>query len=120
MEAFCADHKVSYIEVLYEWPASLFEAFYAAYARRKIADELSSKRGLEIAAVWGNPNLDTEKDPELRQKLQKEIDAAYSRAISAIYGQLPEQNEESIDYDDDPFWQAAKRGMEKHSLPDSA
>jgi hypothetical protein len=117
VEAFCAEHSVKHEEVLYEWPSSKFEAFYGAYARRKVADELSQKRALEVAAVWGNPNLDTEKDPRLRQKIQEQIDAAYSTAIAGLYGDLPEQNIDQIDTDD-PFWQAAERGKQSRQLPE--
>jgi hypothetical protein len=116
VEAFCAEHTQSYEEVLYEWPSSKFEAFYAAYTRRKVADELSEKRALEIAAVWGNPNLDTEKDPRLRQKIQEQIDSAYSTAIAGLYDELPEQNADQIDTDD-PFWAAAQKGKQKRQLP---
>jgi hypothetical protein len=116
VEAFCSEHTVSFDEVLYEWPTTKFLAFYEAYARRKVADELSLKRSLEMSAIWGNSNYDTEKDPQLRAKLQTEIDKAYTTAIAGLYGDLPQQQENEID-EDDPFWQAQKRGMEKRKLP---
>lgn len=102
---------------MYEWPASKFISFYGAYARRKIADELSLKRSLEIAALWGNSNYDNEKDPQLRAKLMETVDSAYSKAIAGLYGELQEQQvEEEID-ENDPFWQAMERGLAKRKLP---
>lgn len=114
VEAFTAEHNVTHEEVLYEWPASRFEAFYAAFARRKVADELSQRRSLEIAALWGNPNLDTEDDPRLRQKIMQEVDEQISRAIARLYGAEVEDDEPDMD---DPFWQAAERGKQKRKLP---
>lgn len=115
VEAFTAEHNLTYEEVLYEWPASRFEAFYGAFARRKVAEELSLRRSQEIAATWGNPNLDQENDPRLRQKIMQEIDEHMSRAIARLYGA---EDDEEPDMDD-PFWQAAERGKQKWKLPNA-
>ncbi len=118
MEAFLSEHSYATIDdVLYGWPATKFEALYEAYCRRKVADELSNRRALEIAAVWGNTNLDQENEKDLRQKLQEQIDESYSNSIASVYGEL-EQLDATVDYDSDPFFAAAKRGMEKRKLPD--
>jgi hypothetical protein len=114
VEAFCAEHKIDVDSVLYEWPASRFEALYEAFAKRKVADELSQKRALELAAVWGNPNLDTKENPKLRQELQADIDEAYSQAIYSLYNDV-EDEEEEIDKDD-PFFAAMQRGLKKRGI----
>lgn len=120
VEAFCAEHQVPYKTVLYEWPASLFEALYGAYAKRKVADELSQRRSLEMAALWGNSNYDSEKDPDLRAKFMESVDERYSDALQRLYSADPfasqHDDEDDPDYDD-PFWQAMKRGIEKRKLP---
>lgn len=116
MEAFTAEHNVTIDEVLYDWPSSKFEALYEAYMRRMIANDLSQRRGLEIAAVWGNSNYDDNDKPELRANIMQSINDRFTATLNALYGGGPEEVEEKID-EDDPFWQAAKRGMEKRQLP---
>jgi len=103
---------------LWEWPASKFEKFYEAYAKRKVADELSHRRALETAALWGNTNLDTEENENARQTLMQSIDTSYSTAIKMVYGEEVDLPEKEVDWDD-PWWAAAKRGMEKRKLPDT-
>lgn len=114
MEAFCAEHKEGIDEVLYDWPATKFESLYEAYSKRKIANELSERRSLEMAAVWGNPNLDSEKNPDIRSKWMDGIDQRFSKAIAALYNDDIGSEEEEIDYDD-PFFRPLKN---KHKLPE--
>lgn len=115
MEAFCAEHQVPIEEVLYDWPASKFEAFYDAFSRRKVAEELTLRRAVEIAAVWGNTNMDQKDNPELREKFQKGIEERFTNAIASLYGGGPEPEPE-VD-EDDPFFQAMERGLRKRKLP---
>jgi hypothetical protein len=119
VEAFCAEHKVDIDEVLYDWPASKFESLYDAFSRRKVAEELTLRRALEVAAVWGNTNMDSKESPELRQKFQKEIEENFTRAIASLYGDGSSAASEPVaDYDkDDQFFAAMERGMEKRKLP---
>lgn len=114
VEAFTSEHNESIDTVLFDWPSSKFEALYEAYSRRKIADALSARRDQEIAALWGNTNLDTEKDPELRQKMMDAVDKQFSDAIAALYGDL---EEEEVDWDD-PFLAPTKKSMEDMKLPE--
>lgn len=109
MEAFCSDHNVTFDEVLYDWPARKFEGLYDAYCRRKMADELSYRRGLEMAAIWANANA----DDEARQKTQLVIDEIYSKSIYKLYeGRGQEDVEDNGPDYSDPFWQAAERGLQ--------
>lgn len=116
MEAFCAEHNVSSEEVLYDWPSSRFEAFYAAFTKRKIADELAERKRLEMAALWSNPNLDNDDQPQARSNALTQLEENYDQAITLLYTPASERKLVEID-EDDPFWKAAKRGMEKHKLP---
>lgn len=118
MEAFCSEHTVDIDTVLYDWPASKFEALYEAFAKRKVAEELSQRRALEMSALWGNSNYDSKEQPEIRQKLMEMVDEQYSTALRSLYeGNLETKQEEDIDWDD-PFFAASKRGIEKRKLPD--
>jgi hypothetical protein len=90
---------------------------YEAYAKRKVADELSNRRSLETAALWANTNLDTTENEGKRQEIGQSIDLGYSTAIAKLYGEIEEEEETQID-EDDPFFQAMERGMQKRSLPD--
>lgn len=117
MEAYTAEHpQVTIEELLYEWPATKFEAFYTAFAKRKIADELTLRRSLEQAAMWGNMNYDSEKDEELRQKLQSAIDTGFSKAIAKLYGEEDEEDKEVEIDPDDPWFKAMEQGMKKHGI----
>ena len=115
VEAFSSEHSETIETILLDWPASKFEALYEAYAKRKIADSLSSKRDLEMAALWGNTNLDNEKTPDLRQNLMDSVDKQYSRAIAYLYGDIDPEDEKT-DWDD-PFLAPTKRKMDEMSLP---
>lgn len=113
IEAFSSEHTEDIDVLLYEWPATKFLALYTAYVKRKVADDLSHRRSLEMAALWGNPNLDQEK--EYRPKQMEAIDHSYSLAIARLYDEIDDEEEE-IDKDD-PFWQAMERGIQKNKLP---
>ncbi len=119
MEAFCAEHKVDFDDVLYGWPSSKFEALYSAFAKRTVANQLAERRNLELAALWGNTNLDNEKKPNLRQEIMEKVDESYSAAINNIYD--PQSAPEIEVDEDDPFWKAMERGIQKYheqELPD--
>ena len=113
VEAFSSEHNESIDTLLFNWPASKFESLYEAYSKRKIADSLSARRDREIASLWGNPNLDNEKKPELRQEMMNAVDEQFSNAIAALYGEIIE---EEVDWDD-PFLAPAKKSMEDMKLP---
>lgn len=120
MEAFSAEHNVTIDELLYEWPASKFQALYSAYAKRKIADELTQRRAMEMAALWGNMNYDQKENEYdehvVRMKIMGIIDKQFSTAIGVLYGEIdPIKEDVQID-EGDPFWQAMERGLEKHKL----
>jgi hypothetical protein len=70
---------------------------YEAYAKRKVADELSSRRSLEMAALWANTNLDTKENEGKRQEIAQRIDHGYSTAIAKLYGEIEEEEETQID-----------------------
>lgn len=62
-----------------------------------------------IAALFSNPNWDDEKSH--REERIKTLNEQYDEAITLVY--YPELREgEEIDWDN-PFWSAAKRGIEK-------
>lgn len=115
VEAFTSEHNESVDTVLLEWPASKFEALYEAYSKRKIADSLSARRDREIAALWGNTNLDNDEKPTLRQELMDKVDEQFSAAIAMLYGEIIIDDEE-VDWDD-PFLAPAKKKMEEMKLP---
>lgn len=117
MEAYTAEHPtVTIDELLYEWPASKFEAFYGAYTKRKMADELMLRRALEMAAMWGNMNYDSQDDKEVRQKLQDAVDQGFSKAIARLYGEIFPEDEEAAINPDDPWFKAIDRGMKERGI----
>jgi hypothetical protein len=115
VEAFSSDHSETIDTIMFDWPASKFEALYEAYAKRKIADSLSARRDIEISALWGNTNMDNEKTPNLRQDLMNALDDQYSNAIAYLYGEIDPAQDET-DWDD-PFLAPTKQKMEEMRLP---
>jgi hypothetical protein len=102
---------------------------YAAYTKRKIADEITQRRALDLAAVWGNPNYDPQEKGEdgARKDIVKIIEESYGKVLDHLYRgtDLPQQPEDDEPDYDDPFWAAMRRGMEsvktgkqKHKLPE--
>jgi hypothetical protein len=111
VEAFCAEHNhVTIDTVLYEWPASRFEKMYEAFAKRKIADDLNSRRNLEMSGIWANSAYEQAEDREARTKMLKAIDSSYSEQIWKLYN--PQEIVDEID-PDDPFWQAMQRSIDR-------
>lgn len=64
------------------------------------------------AALYANPNWDGENSSKRVEQL-KEWAAHFNRAIELVY--YPEGNEPDIDWDN-PFYAAAKRGLERTRL----
>lgn len=50
--------------------------------------------------------------------MAESIDANYSKAIAKLYGE--EIEEEAEINEDDPFFKAMQRGLEKRALPDQS
>jgi hypothetical protein len=111
VEAFCAAHKESVDTVLYEWPASKFEALNNAFHKRQLADSLDQKRSLEIASLYANGNFESS---EKMEEAIMSIGSAYGRSIAALYGAIDKDDIQSeqageVDIDmSDPFFAAMK------------
>lgn len=110
VEAYCAAHNESVDTVLYEWPASKFEALNSAFHKRKIADALDLKRTLEVASLYANGNFE---NAEQMEEAIKSIAASYGRSIAMLYGvvdtadNMTVASETDIDMSD-PFFAAMK------------
>ncbi len=87
-------------------PPRFFEALYLAFQKRKIAEELSNRRNLQIAAIMSNPNYD-EKEVN-KEKVIEDIEEAYKDAINKVYGYI---REDDVDLYANPFFAAGMRGL---------
>ena len=108
VEAFCASHKESVDTVLYEWPASKFEALNTAFQKRTLADALDKKRSLEVASLYANGNFESS---EQMEQAIRSIGEVYGKSIATLYGVgIPqEQSEKEFDINmSDPFFAAMK------------
>lgn len=111
VEAFCAAHNEPVDTVIYEWPASKFEALNKAFQKRALADALNEKRSLEIASLYANGNFE---NSEQMESAIKSIGSMYGKSIASLYGAFDmasadEQEEFDIDMED-PFFAAMKLG----------
>lgn len=97
-----------------EWPASRFEAAYEAMLKRELVDDMRDQKGRMIAALWSNSNYDPQEEGQEspRNSLVEEIEGNFDEAVARVYGYDDESLAEDIDWED-PFFAAAKRGMEK-------
>lgn len=107
VEAFCAAHNESVDTVLYDWPASKFEALNDAFHRRIIADALDHRRALEVSSLYANGNFENEE--KFSQAIES-IQESYGLAIAGLYEKQSEREtiedtEAEIDMND-PFFAA--------------
>lgn len=91
------------------WPTSRFEAIYKAMIQRQAVESIEEQRNAMTAALFANPNWDDSKND--REGRLKELNENYDQAITAIY--FPDKKDgDEIDWDN-PFYAAAKRGLER-------
>lgn len=70
-----------------------------------------------IAALWSNSGFEGNDGANARNKAIADIESNYEDAVYAILaGSRPGEDEQQIDQDN-PFWQAAKKGQAKIKEP---
>lgn len=65
------------------WPWKRFEKFYEAFAKRKIADELTHRKLLLISSFYANPNYDSKEVN--RDDIIKKLEEQFAELIDNIY-----------------------------------
>jgi hypothetical protein len=85
------------------------ESIYTAIIRREAVESIESQRTQMIAALFANPNWDGDNAEKRTQQIQT-LNEHFNKAIESIY--FPKGVEPDIDWDN-PFYAAAKRGLEK-------
>lgn len=83
--------------------------------KRELVDELRQRKNAMIASLWANPSWDGEEAD--RPGVIEQIEEDFDGAVAQVYG-APGQDEEDIDWED-PFFAAAKRGLDKIQVPES-
>lgn len=87
--------------------------------RRQAVEELAQRKNLIVAAIHSNPNWDEEEND--KESFFKNLEFHHTQAIEYIYHPeliaLDEAKKEAVIDWNDPFWQAAKRNIERvHEL----
>jgi hypothetical protein len=97
------------------WPDLRFEKFYEAFQRRKVIEELTWRKLLIGAAVYGNSNYDGEENKGKREEWLKALEENFQQQVYDIYhpGRKERENEAMRK---DPFFQAMYRGLEKQGI----
>lgn len=91
------------------WPPSRFNAIYKALIQRQAVESIEFQRVQMISALFANTNWDDEKNDRVSRIT--ELNENFDNAIELIY--YPEgRKEDEIDWDN-PFYAAAKRGLQK-------
>jgi hypothetical protein len=97
------------------WPEQKFRAFYAAYVKRKVEEDIDRRRVLAISALQGNSAfMESNEGPELLKQRIRAIEDAANDAIRTLYSG-PIQEDDSDPYG---FFEAGRRGMRKNGLID--
>lgn len=83
--------------------------------KRQLIESLETRKDRMIAALWSNSNWDDDKGS--RKDAIEEIEENFEEATEMILlGIGPQEEEVEID-EDNPFFAAAKRGVEKIQAP---
>ena len=77
-------------------------------------EALEKRKDGMIAALWANSNYDDDKGT--RRNAIEEIEGNFEEAVRTIMTGRPEEEEAEIDKDN-PFFQAAERGLAKLEAP---
>jgi hypothetical protein len=98
-----------------DWDARRFQTLYAAFVKRKAAEELEKQKLALMTGIWGNSNYDPQKEGEegARPKFIEALESDVNKKIAILYGMAPPQEEEFEINPNDPFWSAMYRGLEK-------
>ena len=84
------------------------DAVYKALIQQDAVANIERQRSDMICALFANPTWDDEKND--RQERIRELNIQFNTAVELVYN--PRANEPDIDWDN-PFYAAAKRGLEK-------
>jgi hypothetical protein len=100
-----------------DWPWKRFERFYQAFMRRQLIENLERRKDMMIAALWSNSGFEGNEGGQARNRAIADIESNYEEAVYAILsGVKPGEAEEEVD-EQNPFWQAAKKGQEEIQAP---
>lgn len=91
------------------WPWKRFDAFYAAFVKRKASEELGFKKNIQVAALFANTNLDGEEGHQSRIKIIESFEENFREAVAYIYDDKRESKKED---DANPFLSAGKKAMQ--------
>lgn len=82
---------------------------------RQTTEELVQRKNLIVAAVHANPNWDGEENQAAREQHLNNIEDSFNRTIEYLYdpGKLEKEKKAQEAAMKTPFWDAARRGMER-------
>lgn len=85
---------------------------------RQTIEEIVQRKNLIIAAVHANPNWDGEDNAAQREEYLTSIEKNFNRVVIYIRdpAKLKRDKEEQEKAMQTPFWDAARRGMERQQL----
>lgn len=101
LEQYSSEHPES-VEELLAWPATRFEAFYEAFNKRKITEQLERRKLAMISGLHGNPNV----SGDALGKVVQGIEESFDEAVAKLYGRV--DDEDAIALDENPFFASMK------------
>jgi hypothetical protein len=100
------------------WPWRRFEAFYEAHQKRQIIDELTTRKIAMINALYSNSNYDGQENNEKRDRIIQTLEDQFNESVAILYGvKQTAKDKDEID-ENNPFFQAMKRGLERQGVLD--
>lgn len=113
IEHYTSQHGGDSFDDILEWPWMRFEGAYEAMLKRELVADLDNRKMALVSALWANSNWDGEEAD--RQGAIKNLEESYENSLAIIYGYAEEKSDDDVDWDD-PFFAAAKRGMQSTGL----
>lgn len=115
IEHYTSQHGGDSFDDVLEWPWMRFESAYEAMLKRELVADLDKRKSALVGALWANSNWDGEEAD--RGAAIDNLEKSYEKSVGIVYGYIEadEPDEDDIDWED-PFFAAAKRGLQKTGL----
>lgn len=114
LEDYSNSHSETFDELL-EWPYRRFLKAYGSHQKRKMIDELETKKNMHIFSLYSNSNLDDGKST--REDYVDSLEKFYETLKELVWKDSKETEKENREVkemeDNNPFLKAGKRNRAK-------
>jgi hypothetical protein len=102
------------VDQILAWPEMKFKALFEAFSRRKIAEEITTRKIAMIAAHFANSAfMETEQGMEELRKRIETYETFAQEAIDRLYGAKPVRPKNEDPYG---FFEAGRRSLKQRGM----